>query len=357
MCELPNSFSFKMICGERAVLAEQRALAVLAEQTDQRGLITYLEFILSANRFGGSKVPCLLTLLDQQAELCAAVLLYEYRPWGAPTRIFATADYYGVRSVVAPADMRSTVAQEAARFLIRQGAWVVMISVRKGNFSPEIGRGGLTLATRARILSHALPLRPTFDETVAAMGARTRRNLRATHRRVESQLGGTFVLDPEVSERDFLAINRACMYPVPPAIAKWRFRCARELPGRLFGGLRAKNGRWLSLVGGRHLDGTTFIDWQMNVCDLPSWSIGTAMRAYILKHEIERGASFLAFEGGTPHSMNRAFLQEEVSDLLLARPFLSPAALRTVLPLVMPKASLLAQMVASDSVIWHGNHR
>ena len=338
-----------------AVLAEQRALAALAERTGQRGMMTYLEFILSANRFGGAKVPYLLTLLDQQAELYAAVLLYEYRPWGVPTRIFTAADYYGVRSVLAPADMRSTVAQEAANFLIRRGAWVVMITVRKGNFSAKIGGRGLTWATQSRILSHALPLRATFDETVANMGAHTRRNLRATHRRVQSKLGGVFVLDPELSEREFLVINRACMYPVPPAVAKWRFRCARELPGRFFGGLRAENGRWLSLVGGRHLDGTTFIDWQMNVSDLPSWSIGTAMRAYILKHEIERGASFLAFEGGTPHSMHRAFLQEEVSDLLLAQSFLSPAILRTVLPLVMPKASLLVQMVESDTVIWHGN--
>ncbi|MGA8670751.1 MAG: hypothetical protein WB679_12785 [Terracidiphilus sp.] len=351
--KLPRISSFEIIYGNAAVLAKKNALAALVEGTDQRDVVPYLEFFLSGNRFWGKKVPCLLTLKNEEAKLCAAVLLYEYRPWRVPTRIFTSADFYGVRSVLAPADMRATVAQAAADFLIRRGACVALITVKTGNFSAESGGRGLTCATQTRTLPRLLPLRATFDETVSTMGAHTRRNLRAAYRRVRTKLGGSFVIDPELSEREFLAINRVCMYPVASAVAKWRFRCAHELPGRLFAGLRTEDGRWLSLAGGRHLDGITSIDWQMNISDLPTWSIGTAMRAYLIEHEVNRGTSFLTFEGGTPHSMHQAFLQEEVSNLLLAKPYLSPAILRAILPKMMPKVSLLVQMITSDNVIWH----
>jgi hypothetical protein len=185
------------------------------------------------------------------------------------------------------------------------------------------------------------------------MGAHTRRNLRAARRRAQSVLGATFVIDPGLSESEFLAMNRTCLYPVSSEDAQRRFRSLQTLQGSLFAGLRDRDGRWLSLFGGRHHNGTTFIDWQMNISDLPAFSIGTAARAYLLEHEIERSTSFLVFEGGTLHLMRRAFLQQDVSGLLLARPFLSPYILRNVVGRILPKTNPLAKSMLANTLVWH----
>ena len=125
-----------------------------------------------------------------------------------------------------------------------------------------------------------------------------------------------------LSESEFLALNHRSLYPYLPWIVRWRFRYARKLPGSVFAGLRAKDGSWLSMIGGRRLNGTIYVDWQMNLKDFPAFSIGTALRAYLLEHEIARGTQMMTFEDGTPHTMNRAFVPENVTNSFSpGRPF------------------------------------
>ena len=62
--------------------------------------------------FAGSDAP--LTCAEQ---LCGAVLLYEYRVAGLATGVFATDDMIGVRTVIAPAEIRAEVAGRAIRSL------------------------------------------------------------------------------------------------------------------------------------------------------------------------------------------------------------------------------------------------
>jgi hypothetical protein len=350
----PSLPVFSVVHGTAAVLSRHKELVALADRTHQSGAMSYLEFYLSEWRPGDkAKIPYLLTLSDPTGELSAAILTYEYRPWGLPSRIFVPYDFYGERNVLAPESMRTILAEQAAQFLMMRGAWLVFVALIHGNFSAESGCCGLNCATQKTKLDNILPIGATFDATVAPMGAHTRRNLRAARRRAQSVLGATFVIDPGLSESEFLAMNRTCLYPVSPEDAQRRFRSLQTLQGRLFAGLRDRDGRWLSLIGGRHHNGTSFIDWQMNIGDLPSFSIGTAARAYLLEHEIERGTSFLVFEGGTLHLMRRAFLQQDVSGLLLARPFLSPYILRNVVGRILPKTNPLAKSMLANTLVWH----
>jgi hypothetical protein len=81
------------------------------------------------------------------------------------------------------------------------------------------------------------------------------------------------VSEANPSESEFLVLNRNSLYPVFPWIAKWRFRCARGLPDSIFAGLRAADGSWLSMIGGRPRNRITYVDWQMNVKAFPALSI------------------------------------------------------------------------------------
>jgi hypothetical protein len=351
--------SFIAVRGHTNVLALHQTLSDLAERCGQSGVLDYLPFFLSARRLWG-KVPHVLLLPNSEGELQAAVLLYAYGIGRVSSGIFVPADLNGERTVLAPERLRSMVAWQAAEFLLDHGAHLVLLSLRNGDFtalhsatSRNPQTGARTCATRLRLANRSLPIASTFDATVAAMGPRTRRNLRHYRRLVESELGATFVPEAKPSESEFLALNRSSLYPVFPWIAKWRFRYARGLPDSTFAGLRAADGSWLSMIGGRRRNRITYVDWQMNVKAFPALSIGTAMRAYLIEHEVARGTQLLIFEDGTTHSMNRGFVREVVCDLLLARPSLSPNVLRYLAARMPLKSNVLATTIRKASTIWH----
>ena len=351
--------SFIAVHGHKNVLALSQALSDLAERCGQSGALDHLPFFLSARRLWG-KVPHLLLCPNSEGELQAAVLLYAYGIGRVSSRIFVPADLHGERTVLAPEPLRSMVAWQAAESLLDHGAHLVLLSLRNGDFtalhsaaSRNPRTGARTCATRLRLANRSLPIASTFDATVAGMGSHTRRNLRYYRRLVESKLGATFVPEINPSESEFLVLNRNSSYPVFPWIAKWRFHYARGSPDCIFAGLRAADGSWLSMIGGRRCNRITYVDWQMNVKTFPALSIGTAMRAYLIEHEVARGTQLLTFEEGTPHSMNRAFVREVVCDLLLARPSLSPNVLRYLAARMPLKSNVLATTILNGSTVWH----
>src|ERR1035438_4053551 len=92
-----------------------------------------------------------------------------------------------------------------------------------------------------------------------------------------------------------------------------------RLVNRVFCGVRAADGRWLSLVGGRRRPGAVALDWQMNLAGLQRYSLCTAMRAFLLEYEIAQGTRRVFFEGGTPHSMRHSFACTDVVDIIVQR--------------------------------------
>lgn len=350
---------FTSVHGHAKVLTLHQDLCDLAERCGQHGVMADLPFFLSACRLV-AKVPHLLVLRDSMGVLQAAVFFYKYAIGGLSSGVYVPADHCGERTVLAPEPLRSLYAWQAAEFLIERGAHLVFLSLRNGDFtsgnfavSADQQRGPLNCATRRRTVLRTLRMASTFEATVAGMGSHTRRNLRHYRRLAESHFGAAFVSEASISESEFVALNRQSLYPVVPWLAKWRFRQARGWPGSLFAGLRANDGSWLSMIGGRRREGITYIDWQMNCSDFPAFSIGTAMRAYLLEHEITRGTQLLTFEDQTRHPMNGAFIEESVTDLLLARPSLSPHVLRKAAARLPLKHNVLAGTLREDTLVWH----
>jgi hypothetical protein len=344
--------SFTAVRGYKDVLALLGSLSDLAERCGQRGVMDYLPFFLSACRSWG-RVPHLLLLPGLTGQPQAAVLLYEYGIGPISSGVFVPADLFGERSVLAPERMRSTVAWQAAESLLDRGAHLVYLSLRNGDFSSLRQHTAYTCATRHHIARRTLPIASTFDATVAGMGADTRRSLRRYRRLAESRLGATFVPEADLSESEFVALSRNSLHPAYPWIAKARFRKARGLEDGLLAGLKAADGSWLSLIGGRRRNQITYLDWQINVKAHPTLSVGTAMRAYLIEHEVAHGTRQLTFEDGTPHPMSSAFIAENMCDLLLARPSLSPNFLRKLADNMPLRNNMLAGNIRDPDLVWH----
>ena len=320
-----------MVRGRDAVLAMQDVLVEMSRRTGQAGAMDWLDYFMRSPD-SLAKTPYLLLVGQGVGEgpdparvdgVRGAVLVYEYRAAGRGTRVFATDDMLGIRTVIAPAESRTQVAEIAIRELIRCGAVMALVSLDGGVGEPEKGGGDPAYRTmrRTRWTPRYLELKRTLDETLSQLGKHTRRNLRYYRRRVEADFGAQFVPEVEISLEDFLELNRNSTNPAAEDVARWRYSLQRaDARGlTMLAGLRAEDGRWLSLIGGRRYAQTTEIDWQLNVAGLPRYSLSTVMRNYVLEHEALRGTRRLAFEGGTPHPMRFAFTNAMTADILAVR--------------------------------------
>jgi hypothetical protein len=344
-----------IVRGCDSILRLQRVLADLSVKCGQPGVMDDVGYFLS--KPGTLKrVPHLLlfssaAVLDLERvtadDLLGAVLVYRYMVLGCGIGIFSTNDRSGRGTLVAPAALRSTLAEIATRRLMDRGVFAVLISFRDGDTGlPKKGSdksqpfGGSTANDKAaqwvwrqREMPDYLPLEESFDGTLAKIGTRTRRNMRYYRKRAEAELGCVFVPRVQISKREFLDLNRECMYAVPGRAASWRYQSLENLGTPLFMGIKDKGERWLSLLGGRrHHDGTEIL-WQMNRSGLSAYSLSIVMRSYFMEHEIAHGMRKLYMEGGTAHPMRFSFVNDKVTDLVVVR--------RSRLGLVVPRLAQL----------------
>lgn len=350
--------------GADSILRLSDPLTGLAFRCGQSGAMDDLDYFLARPQIR-KKTPCLVALPEsipsQSNGLDAAVLLYEHRIGSHSLRIFATDDTTGRRTLVSPPAMRSRFALAACHTLLAQGAQCVLISFRheETGIAREMAElladrsFGCRWASREREIAGHLPFASTVEATLAQMGARTRNHLRYYRRKAEQQLGCVFVPDATISREDFLAMNRASAYPVPDDKAAWRYESLNMMKSPLLYGLRDRDGRWLSLIGGRHSNGNMEMYWQMNRDDLPSQSLSTAMRSLLIEHEVAIGTRRLYVEGGTTHSMSHAFVREKATDLIVLRQ--SPVA-RIIPALVkrfLPPENMLLQVLEDKDLVWN----
>ena len=326
-------------CG--SILRLQRVLADLSMKCGQPGVMDDVGYFLSKpgtlrrvpHLLLFSKAPVLDLERVTADDLLGAVLLYRYMVLGCGIGMFSTNDRSGRGTLVAPAALRSTLAEMATRSLMDRGVFAVLISFRDGDTgNPKEGSdksqpfGGSTVndktarwVWRQREMADYLPLEETFDGTLAKIGTRTRRNMRYYRKRAEAELGCVFLPEVQISKREFLDFNRECMYAVPAKVASWRYQSLENLETPLFMGIKDRGGRWLSLLGGRrHHDGTEIL-WQMNRSGLSAYSLSIVMRSYFMEHEIARGMTKLYMEGGTAHPMRFSFVNDKVTDLVVVR--------------------------------------
>jgi hypothetical protein len=334
-----SAATIHVVSGAASVLRLRQVLAGLSARCDQLGVMDDIEYFLSKpGRL--KRVPCLLLVSKTPAlnlnqlspeDLFGAILLYRYKILGLGIGIYTTNDRSGRGSMVAPIALRSAMAKKVSSWLMDRGAFSVMISFRAGSTEPAKPDGSsrsrdsivqdriARWVWRERDTPDYLPLKKTFDETLATIGQRTRSNLRYYRRRAERDLGCTFIPEIQMDRTEFLAFNGECMYAVPSKIAAWRYDSITKMSDPILMGVKDKDGRWLSLLGGRRHHGETEILWQMNRDGLSVYSLSIVMRSYFLEHEIGRQMVRLSIEGGTSHPMRYSFVKATMTDLVVLR--------------------------------------
>jgi len=365
-----DAVHFFVLRGRVEILRIQPVLVRLSALCEQTGAMDYLEYFLTGTD-NLKKIPYLvlvakrpdLNLAELQADdLKGAVLVYEYKILGMPSRVFTTSDFNGSRAVIAPPAERTKISASVGRYLMSNGAQVVMLSyAAEGDetwsecFDGSIpGDEKRLWTTQTREVGATIVLEKTVDETLAAMGKHTRRNLRYYRRKAEAELECTFEGDVKsmLNKAQFIELNQASTHPVAGDVLTRRYSTMKALDGLFCVGVKRSDGQWISLLGGRRHHGVSEIDWQMNRGGLERYSVGTVIRSYLIEHEIEIGTSRLYFEGGTPHSMRHAFISEKAVDIVVAKRSLFVSLLRRVAHWSPPRNNFLLQTLVDPALHW-----
>ena len=358
--------------GRTAVLAWGARLKQLATQCGQPGAADDLPYHLST-RFAANKVPTLVLISIAQADrasahlspsvegICAAILVFQYRIAHIRSHVFSTSDTTGRRTVIGPPDCRAELAALACRELVRRGAEIVLLSLQANTPSDSTlhafqavlgnGRGNGAWSLVERDTPLYLPLRSSFDETLATIGKKTRTNLRYYRRRAEKELGCVFVPEVKMSVQEFVAVSREAAFPVEEEIARWRYESLGRIEDPLFCGVRDSEGRWLSLAAGRRAQGHVELDWQSNRADCPTYSLSTVLRAYLIEYEVNRGSTRLYIEG-TPSPLQNSFVSERIADVTLYRGSLRGWLIRRLAKWLFPERIQLAQVLRDQTMVW-----
>ena len=359
--------------GSEVILGMRKMLVAFSERCGQAGTMDDLAYFLSKPGLL-KRVPSLFLIVKRNDlrleelgvdDLLGALFLYEYHMMGMGMRAYATNDRSGRGTMLALPHQRLKAAAIFSRVLLDRGARVIMLSFRAG--TEEEGKENTELfkflpasqitaewAWREREIPGYLPLQESYDATLATLGTKTRRNMRYYRRLAEKDLGCRLIPSVEIGREEYLAFNRECMFPVADSVALWRLETMKELGEPVLMGLKDREGRWLALLGGRRFkDDRMEILWQMNRAGMHNHSLSTAMRAYCIDQEVERGTKRLYIEGGTAHSLHHAFVPEELIDLVVVRksPLTKPMkkfAANKIYP-----DNALGELLKSPDVIWH----
>lgn len=358
--------SVHMLNGSEVVLRMQHMLVELCARCDQHGAMDHLGYFLKRPKFA-NKIPRLILfssradggLPTSSDEIDAAVLLYQYRIAGFGCRIFA-ADYHaGDSTVIAPRHDRVRIASLVCAALLERGALVVQITYQTDPAAPEEhhvrdvkGSPRWRWGSTAREMHGYIPLADGYDATLANLGQHTRRNLRASRRYAETNLGYTFVTNPTMTKDEFVAFNRISAYPASDETAAWRCDAMNLVPESLFLGLKSADGEWMSVIGGRCHQRGTVIEWQMNRADMTAFSLSTLMRSHLIEHESERGSRRLYFVGGTSHTMRHSLIREQFVDLVVMRRSLPAFLLRRFARPLMLEKTFLIQTLVDPKLKW-----
>ncbi len=356
----------QIVSGTKAILALSDLLLRFADRCEQAGAMEDMTYFLSKPGFL-KRVPRLM-LIAKSSELTpesllGALLLFEYNILSRRTGLYTTNDRSGRNTLVAPAHLRSQIAHFATQTLLNRGAHVAMITFRKeqDEAAPVVtdlsSKMASRWATRTREIAEYLPLEESFDKTLAKIGQRTRSNMRYYRRRAEKELGCTFVPFVEIRKAEFLAFNRESMFAVADDVAAWRYDSLQELARPLLMGMRDKDGRWLSLVGGRRFKAGSELLWQMNRDGMPLYSLSLVMRSYFMEHEIAAGSQRFYIEGGTSHPIRHSFTTETLTDLTAMRSSPIAFAARKLVRRLIPVDNELAKMFSDTDLMWHRSNQ
>jgi hypothetical protein len=355
-----------LIRGRDNILRHSDLLESLCELSNQKGELDTLHHFLTTS-VALRKVPCLalLAATDDEAPAIAgysgAVLFFEYRLLGKGLRLYATSDWTGRRNVLGPAALRPRFAATACRMLIDNGAHIVFVAYHapdRGPLSPELAsllrgttRKGQWSVLRRDVALY-LPLKSTFDDTLARIGQKTRANLRYYRRRTEATFGCKWVPHVTMTEKQFVDFNRRCSFPVGDTVARERYAGMKTHKRPFLSGLCAEDGQWLALVMGWYRHNAVEVEWQMNRSDLPEYSLSTVLRSFLIEYAIQQGFERLYIEGGTQQSLQNAFVVEDVHDLTVITGSLYSRSIRRYAHRVFPEDNRLSCLLQEHTLEW-----
>jgi hypothetical protein len=320
----------RMVIGATAVLQHQGLLQELAHRFDQAAVMHGVEHFLKGA--GQRMTPILLLVLADDAgplspdNIVGAALFYEFRVLGLGSGIFVTEGKDGFRSVIAPEELRGMVAGVVSTALLEHRAHLLVTSYiepsdLEGVAPGEPLRRSLHWAAATRSAPGYLLLRDDLEATIDLFNKKTRRNFRYYRRRLQEAFPLEFVAKAAevLTLEELQAINRSSLEPVAEETIQRRLESFGQHPDGFLCGLRSTDGRWFSLIGGWRHQGTSVLQWQMNVTGYEEYSLVTVARSFWLEHEIALGTRMVRLDGGTNHAMNHSFVPETAVDLILRR--------------------------------------
>ncbi|MGI4755900.1 MAG: hypothetical protein ACRYGF_03525 [Janthinobacterium lividum] len=340
-------FQVRVADGYAAIRPHISALQKLASLSSQPGAMHGLELLLTS-QFSKRKHPYLICFhksvphTADESVLVGAVLLLEYRAFGVGTGLYATADAFGVRTVVGPHNLHGTFCELACRYLLDHGSRLVLTTWRPPadagtTLSAPSGTNRIH-ARSARTVQDTLLLGSSAEETLQRLGKRTRVHLRAARRRFnemypEATLGDAASDLAQASNNLLAQLNDSSLDIIDQDAFNHQVRSVCQAPGGFILGLHLQ-GQWIALIGGWRQDRTTWIEWQCNARGFEKLSLGSVLRTFLFEEEARLGSTHLGFHGGTSHSMLHRFEHTAVTDLLMRRKGSTMSALLWLLPWV-----------------------
>jgi hypothetical protein len=275
-------------------------LEELRRRSRDKSSVISLPSWLAARHTPAGWVPRTFVLRSETGgRLEAALFLLEKTVGGLPTGYFRGGDALGETLLLCDAGREQELRDRVLDLVLRSHrAFLVLLDEPPDAPAPEFAGSNYRVHARPDTLHWQHQLQPTFDETLASFGHRTRRNLRYSLRRVEKN-GWKFL--PDLSARELIAavahLSIHSTHPFPPDITAMRLRLAAETPGTFAMGLLDSNGRWLSCLIGRRLADATEVFWQANAAGFVTDSLCVTMRALFMREEVRRGSDLTSQNG------------------------------------------------------------
>lgn len=247
--------------------------------------------------------PCVV-VVSQEQRIAGLLYCRERVVAGVGTRIAVGDDTLGAMIVADPKEAGSIICCGVKALLKRMVGIRLMVPAHRLPFLTDIQAYADVDFYCAKRHSH-MELPRTYDEFLVRLGPDTRRNFRR-YRRKSEQIGNEFI--EELSFADFCA-NARHLFPKAAYATTERnldmwLGMIEAMPSRILVGLRRKDGEWISLVGGWHVDSRAIVNMQLNDRAYGRESVSLVMRSYLIEALINRGLRELVFWKGTSGPLN-----------------------------------------------------
>ena len=219
---------------------------------------------------------------------------------GIGLRIAFGNDALGAMVAAYPEEIESVMSCGVRALLKRMVALRFVIRSDRLPFLTRVQTNADVSFYRTEVHAH-LELPHTYDEFLAKLGSRTRRNFRY-YRRKSELAGNEFI--PTLEFAEFSAATRRLL---PKAAFFARCKQTREkhlamieaMPSPMLMGLRRKSGQWIGLAGGWHVGRRAILIMQLNDRTCNRETVSVVLRSYLIEELINRGFREIVFWGGS----------------------------------------------------------